>query len=118
MERIVSDPQEKQWGMFTHLAAFGTFVLPFAGNVIGPLIIYLIKKDEYEFVNDQGKEVLNFQITWSIIFTISAFLIIVGIGIFMLIGFGIAWLVLVIVGTVAANNGEYYRYPLTIRFLK
>ena len=117
MERIVSDPQEKQWGMFTHLAAFATFVVPF-GSIIGPLVIYLTKKDEYEFVNDQGKEVLNFQITWSILLAISAILILVGIGIFMLIGFGIAWMILVIVGTVAANNGEYYRYPLTIRFLQ
>ena len=118
MERIVTDPEEKQWGMFTHLAAFvGLLGIPF-GNVIGPLIIYLIKKDEFEFVNDQGKEVLNFQITWSIIFIISAILILVGIGILMLIGFGIAWLVLVIVGTVAANNGQYYRYPFTIKFLQ
>ena len=117
MERIVTDPDEKQWGMFTHLAAFaGLIGIPF-GSIIGPLIIYLIKKDEYEFVNDQGKEVLNFQITWSIIFIISAILIIVGIGVLMLIGFGIAWFVLVIVGTVAANNGQYYRYPFTIKFL-
>jgi uncharacterized Tic20 family protein len=118
MERVVVDPQEKQWGMFAHLSALATFVLPVAGNIIGPLIIYLIKKDEYEFVNDQGKEVLNFQITWSIIFVISAILILVGIGILMLIGFGIAWLVLVIVGSVAASNGQYYRYPLTIKFLQ
>lgn len=118
MERIVNDPQERQWGMFAHLAALATFVLPVAGNVIGPLIVYLIKKDEYEFVEDQGKEALNFQITWSIIFIISAIMIIVGIGIFMLIGFGIAWLVLIIVASVAANNGEYYRYPLTIRFIQ
>lgn len=118
MERIVSDPQEKQWGMFVHLAALATFVLPVAGNIIGPLIIYLIKKDEYEFVNDQGKEVLNFQITWSIIFAISAVLILVGIGILMLIGFGIAWLVLVVMGSVAANNGQHYRYPFTIKFFQ
>ncbi|MCY1720091.1 DUF4870 domain-containing protein [Prolixibacteraceae bacterium Z1-6] len=118
MERIVNDPQEKQWGMFTHLSAFATFVLPVAGNIIGPLIIYLIKKDEYEFVNDQGKEVLNFQITWSIIFAISIILIFAGIGILMLIGFGIAWLVLVIVGSVAASNGQYYRYPFTIKFFQ
>lgn len=117
MERIVSDPDEKQWGMFIHLAAFvGLIGIPF-GSIIGPLIIYMIKKDEYEFVNDQGKEVLNFQITWTIIFIISAILILVGIGVLMLIGFGIAWFVLVIVGTVAANNGQYYRYPLTIKFL-
>ncbi|WP_346854359.1 DUF4870 domain-containing protein [uncultured Draconibacterium sp.] len=118
MERIVDDPQEKQWGMFTHLAALATFVLPVAGNFIGPLIIYLIKKDEYEFVNDQGKEVLNFQISWSIIFAISIVLIFVGIGVIMLVGFGIAWLVLVIVGSVAASNGQYYRYPLTYNFFQ
>uniref|UniRef100_UPI00321787F2 DUF4870 domain-containing protein n=1 Tax=uncultured Draconibacterium sp. TaxID=1573823 RepID=UPI00321787F2 len=118
MERIVTDPQEKQWGMFTHLSALATFVFPVAGNIIGPLIVYLIKKDEYEFVNDQGKEVLNFQITWSIIFAVSALLIFAGIGILLLIGFGIAWLVLVIVGSVAASNGQYYKYPLTIKFFQ
>lgn len=118
MERIVTDPVEKQWGMFTHLAALsGLLGIPF-GGIIGPLIIYMIKKDEYEFVNDQGKEALNFNITWSLIFIISAIMILVGIGILMLIGFGIAWLVLVIVATVAANNGQYYRYPLTIKFIQ
>lgn len=117
MERIVTDPNEKQWGMFTHLAALsGLIGIPF-GSVIGPLIVYMIKKDEFEFVNDQGKEVLNFQITWSIIFIISGILVLVGIGILLLIGFGIAWFVLVIVGAVAANNGQYYRYPFTIKFL-
>ena len=117
MEKIVADPNEKQWGMFTHLAAFVTLIGIPLGNVIGPLIIYLIKKDEYEFVADQGREVLNFQITWSLIFLVSAIMIVVGIGIFMLVGFGVAWLVLVIVGAVSANNGQYYRYPLTIRFI-
>ena len=116
MERIVTDPVERQWGMFTHLAALATFIVPF-GHIVGQLILYLIKKDEFEFVADQGKEVLNFQITWSLIFIVSAILIIVGIGVLMLIGFGIAWFVLVIVGTVAANNGQYYRYPFTIKFL-
>jgi len=116
MERIVTDPNEKQWGMFAHLSALATFVVPM-GHIVGPLIIYMIKKDEFEFVADQGKEVLNFQITWSLIFIVSAIFIIIGIGVLMLIGFGIAWLVLVIVGTVAANNGQYYRYPFTIKFL-
>lgn len=67
MERIVTDPDEKQWGMFTHLAALaGLIGIPF-GSIIGPLVIYMIKKDEFEFVNEQGKEVLNFQITWAIL---------------------------------------------------
>jgi uncharacterized Tic20 family protein len=117
MQRLVTDSDEKLWGMLTHLLALSVFVGIPLGNVVGPLIIYLIKKDEYEFVAEQGKDVLNFQITWSIIFIVSAVLIIVGIGIIMLIGFGIAWLVLVILGSVAANNGESYKYPLTIEFL-
>ncbi|HKL30948.1 MAG TPA: DUF4870 domain-containing protein [Tangfeifania sp.] len=117
MQRLVTDSNEKMWGMLTHLLALSVFVGIPLGNVVGPLIIYLIKKDEYPFVAEQGKEVLNFQITWSIIFIVSAVLIIVGIGILMLIGFGIAWLVMVILGSVAANRGESYKYPLTINFL-
>jgi uncharacterized Tic20 family protein len=118
MHRIIDDPNERQWGMLVHIAALATFILPVAGNIIGPLIIYLMKKDEYEFVAEQGKEVLNFQITWSIIFFISIILIFVGIGILMLVGFGIAWLVLVIVASVSASNGTPYKYPFTIRFLQ
>ncbi|AHW60740.1 hypothetical protein SAMN05444285_13563 [Draconibacterium orientale] len=118
MHRIIDDPNERQWGMLVHIAALATFILPVAGNIIGPLIIYLTKKDEYEFVAEQGKEVLNFQITWSIIFFISIILIFVGIGILMLVGFGIAWLVLVIVASVSASNGTPYKYPFTIRFLQ
>ncbi len=117
MEKIVTDSDEKQWGMFVHLAALVTLIGIPLGNVIGPLIIYLIKKDEYGFVAEQGKEVLNFQITWSLIFMVSAILIIVGIGFLMLIAFGIAWLVLVIVGGVTASNGKTYHYPLSIRFI-
>ncbi len=116
MERIINDPNEKQWGMFVHLAALATFAGIPLGNIIGPLVIYLIKKDEYEFVADQGKEVLNFQITWTLILIFSAVLIIVGIGIFMLIGFGIAWLVLTILGIIAASNGQYHRFPMTFKF--
>ncbi len=118
MQRIIDDQKEKTWGMLTHLLGLSILIgIPF-GNVVGPLIIYLVKKDEYEFVREQGREVLNFQITWSLIFIISAILIVLGIGILMLIAFGVAWLVLVIVGTVTASNGNSYHYPFTIEFLK
>jgi uncharacterized protein len=53
---------ERQWAMFAHLAALAGFVIPF-GNLIGPLIVWQIKKNEMPFVDDQGKEALNFQIT-------------------------------------------------------
>ena len=116
MEKIIVDPVEKQWGMIAHLASFAAFIVPF-GHIIGPLIVYIIKKDEYEFVRDQGKEVLNFQITWTIIFIISAILILILVGIFLLIGFGIAWLILIIIGGTKANEGVYYRYPMSIKFI-
>ncbi|HZH73675.1 MAG TPA: DUF4870 domain-containing protein [Mariniphaga sp.] len=117
MERIIIDEKEKTWGMLTHLVALTLFIgIPF-GNIIGPLIIYLIKKDEYEFVKEQGREVLNFQITWTLILLASTILIFIGIGLIMLIAFGVAWLVLVIVGTVTASSGVNYKYPLTINFI-
>ena len=75
MEILVTDPNERQWGMFLHLAALATLIGIPLGNVIGPLIIYLIKKDEYELVNEQGKEVLNFQITWTLILIVSTILV-------------------------------------------
>jgi uncharacterized protein len=109
--------EERNWGMFCHLAALAGFVVPF-GNVIGPLIIWLIKKDESQFVNDQGKESVNFQISFSIYAMIAAVLIVVVIGIVLLIVLGIGMLILVIVAGIKASNGEQYRYPLTIRFIK
>ncbi|MFW6137482.1 MAG: DUF4870 domain-containing protein [Candidatus Aminicenantaceae bacterium] len=109
--------EERNWGMFCHLAALAGFIVPF-GNVIGPLIIWLIKKDESEFVNEQGKESLNFQISFSIYAIVAAILIVIVIGIILLIGLGIAMLILVIVAAIKASNGEKYSYPLTIRFIK
>ena len=60
----ITDSEVRQWGMFAHFAAFAGFVIPF-GNIIGPLIVWQMKKD-MPFVDDQGKEALNFQITVSI----------------------------------------------------
>jgi len=66
----MDESQEKTWGLFCHLSAFGLFVFPPFGNILGPLIIWLIKKDESPYVDKQGKESLNFQIS----FTIYAFI--------------------------------------------
>jgi uncharacterized Tic20 family protein len=113
----MDETQEKSWGMFCHLAALAGFVIPF-GNVIGPLIIWLIKKDASPYVDKQGKESLNFQISVTLYCIIAAILIIVVIGIFLLIAIGIGTLVLIIVGAIKANNREEFAYPLTIRFIK
>ncbi|MGV8096817.1 MAG: DUF4870 domain-containing protein [Mangrovibacterium sp.] len=117
MERIIDNPNERTWAMVCHLSAFAGCIIPF-GNIIGPLIVYSMKRQEYPLVEDQGKEVLNFQITLSIILIISLVLSIIIIGIFLAVAVGLAGLVLTVIGALKANNGEYYRYPFNIRFIK
>jgi len=110
---------EKLWGLFLHLGgALGGFTSFFGvpgGNIIVPLIIWLIKKDESFFLNDQGKEVLNFQIC-IIIITILCFATCI------LIPFiwvpSLVALILGIVGGVKANEGVAYRYPFNFRLIK
>lgn len=83
--------------------------------IFGPLVIYLIKKDESKWVAEQAKESLNFQITWSIIIFVM---------IISLIGLLLVWivapimLVLVIIATIKASENKMYRYPLTWRIIK
>lgn len=113
----MEEAQERSWAMGAHLAALAGFIIPF-GNIIGPLIIWLIKKDESPFVDDQGKESLNFQISITIYCIIAALLILIVIGIFLLIGLAILDIVLIIIATVKANSGEKFRYPLTIRLVR
>ena len=106
------------WAMFCHLAGLCAFVIPFVGNIVGPLILWQIKKDEYPFVGEQGKEAVNFQISMTIYGLISAVLSFVCIGFFLLAAVGVVDLVFLLIAAVKANNGQHYRYPLTIRFIK
>jgi uncharacterized protein len=108
---------ERMWGMFCHLIAFSGYMIPF-GSILGPLIIWMIKKDEMPFVDDQGKESLNFQITMFIAVIVSIILMFVLIG-FVLIGVVLIYqIVVIIVASIKANDGVKYRYPYTIRFIK
>ncbi len=109
---------ERTWGMLSHLLALSGYIgVPF-GNILAPLIIWLVKKDQSQFVADQAKESLNFQISLTIYAIISGILIFVLIGFVLLGVLWIAGIVFVIIGTVKANNGEFYRYPLTLRLVK
>jgi len=103
--------------MFSHLTAFAGYLMPF-GNLVGPLIVWLIKKDQMPFVDHQGKESLNFQITMTIAAAISGLLFVVVIGIFMLVAVVILNIVFVIVASVKANDGVAYRYPMCIRLIR
>lgn len=102
--------------MLAHLSALSGFIIPF-GSILGPLIIWLIKRDEMSFVNDQAKEALNFNISMTIYMLVSLVLVFVVIGIPLMIVLGIAWLVLAILAAVKANEGVAYRYPLTLRLV-
>jgi len=111
------DKQARTYAMLAHILGFATFVFPL-GNILGPLIVWLIKKDEYPFVNDQGKEALNFQISFLIYGAASALLIFAIVGIALAPAVFVCWVVFTIVAAVNANDGKAYRYPLTIRFIK
>ena len=108
--------EERMWAMFCHLGGLAGFIFPF-GNIIAPLVIWLVKKEDYPLVNDQGKEAINFQISMTIYILASVVLIFLVIGIPLLIILGIFSLIVVIIAAIKANEGEKYRYPLTIRFL-
>lgn len=109
---------ERTWAMAAHLSTLcGLIGIPF-GNIIAPLVIWLIKKEEMPFVDDQAKEALNFQISVSIYAIVaSPTILIFGIGFLLLGAIGVFWLICVIIAAIKANDGEQYRYPLCIRFL-
>jgi len=108
---------ERLWGMLCHLLSFSGYLIPF-GSLLGPLVVWMIKKDDMPFVDDQGKESLNFQLTMLIAVIVSAILMLVLIG-FVLFGVLIIFqIVVVIMAAIKANDGVKYRYPYTIRFIK
>ena len=109
--------QQRDWGMFCHLAAFAGYIIP-AGGIIGPLIVWLIKKDEFPYVDEQGKESLNFQISIFIYTAVAAVSLLVVIGILLLPAVLVFNIVMIIIGSMKANAGEHYQYPLTIRIIK
>lgn len=101
----------RKWAMICHLVAL-------VGLVIGALVVWLLKKDEDPFIDEQGKESVNFQITMMIAALVSVALTLILIE-FLLITIVVAMLItLPIIGGMKANAGEHYRYPLTIRFIK
>jgi uncharacterized Tic20 family protein len=108
---------EKNWGMFCHVAAFAGILFPL-GNVIGPLVIWLIKKDRYSFVDYHARQCINFQITFLIAMIASAMLSFMFIGILLLIGFSLFTLIQTIRAIIAAGRGEYFVYPWSIRFIR
>lgn len=112
---------EQQWIVFLNVSALAGMVIPSLGHILGPLIIWLVKKPESAAIDAAGRNVLNFQISWTIWMVVSIILAAFGsclvVPIILPFAVAIAWLVFVILGTIKASKGETYAFPLTIKML-
>jgi hypothetical protein len=112
-----ADTGENNWATFCHLSALAGYFFPF-GNILGPLLVWLLKKDQFPLVDRHGKEALNFQISISIYALAASALILILIGIPLLLGLAAFNFIMIIIAAVKCKNGEAFRYPLSLRFLQ
>ena len=111
------DKEERTWAMACHLSAVSGFFTGGLGAIIGPLVIWLIKKEDMPFVDEQGKEALNFQITMLLAGLVSVFLMLVVIGFLLIVVVILLDLIFTLIAAVRANDGVHYRYPISIRLI-
>ncbi len=105
------------WAMLCHLVAL--LAMPFGlGHIVGPLLVWLIKRDQHPFIDDQGKESLNFQISMTIYGALLVPTLCVGIGFVLLPALLVTNIIFIVIASVHASRGEWYRYPLTIRLIR
>jgi len=86
-------------------------------SFVGPLVLYLAKKDESPYARDQAAEALNFQLTVLIAYVVCWVLAFVFIGFLLMFFLWVGSIVMAIVAALAVNRGEAYRYPVNIRFV-
>lgn len=117
----ITDPRAEEWertyAMFNHLSLLTLHVLM---PVIPALVMWLIKRDRSPFVDDHGREAVNFQLSlviYALVIVPVAGLITCGVGFVLWIPVYVIGMVGMVLGAIAANKGQYYRYPATIRFL-
>lgn len=109
--------EEKNWAVATHLSSFAGYLgIPF-GHILGPLICWLMKKDSSSYLNEVGRETVNYNISLIIWFIVCIPLCFILIGFLMLGALALMDIIVTIMAAVAASNGQQYKYPLTIRFI-
>jgi uncharacterized Tic20 family protein len=111
------EQQTRQWGLFLHLSVLAGFVVPIAGLVV-PIVIWQLKKAELPGIDAHGKNVLNWIISAIIYAMVGVILVFAVIGTPLLIALGVIGVIFPIVAGIKANNGELWKYPLAITFLK
>ena len=109
---------ERTWGMLAHLSALVGLVFPLVGNILGPLLVWLTKRDQSAFIAAHAKEALNFNITVTLAGVVCLFLALIFIGFLLGMALFIAWLVMTLVAAIRASEGVPYHYPLSLRLIK
>lgn len=109
---------ERTWGMLAHLSALVGLVFPLVGNILGPLLVWLTKRDSSAFIASNAKEALNFNITVTLAGVVCGFLALIFIGLLLGTALFIAWLVMTLVAAIRASEGVLYHYPLSLRLVK
>lgn len=117
VEIIVADKDQRTWAMFCHLSALAGLLFPF-GSVIGPLIVWLVKKEEMPLVAEHGRKSLNFQLTMMIAYIVCFMLMFVVVGVVLLPLVALFSLIMVVVSAIKANDGKEVKYPMAIEFIK
>jgi uncharacterized Tic20 family protein len=108
---------ERTWGMLAHLSALAGLVIPLAGIVLGPLAVWLAKRDESAFVAEHAKEALNFNISVLLGALACMLLMLVFVGFLLGTALFIAWLVMTLIAAIKASDGHTYRYPFSLRLV-
>ena len=107
----------RTWCVMCHLSALAGFVIPGAGHILGPLIVWLVKRGDSAEIDAHGKEALNFQISMLIYNVVAGILCLIVIGFVLLAVLHVLNVVFVIIASLRASEGQMYRYPLTLRLL-
>ena len=116
-DAAIPTQDERTWGMLAHLTAFAGFIVPL-GFIIGPLVVWLIKRDQSAFVADQGKEALNFNISVLLGIAVCGALVWILIGILLGVALFVFWMAVTIIAGIKASEGIRYRYPYALRLVK
>ncbi len=109
---------ERKWAMLCHLSALSAYIgIPF-GSILGPLVVWLLRRDTSAFVDQHGREAINFHISMALYVIVASILCVILIGVPILFALIIFSFISIVIATVRASDGRSYRYPMTIQFMK
>jgi uncharacterized protein len=109
--------EARNWAMICHLSGFALYLLPPFGQVVAPLLIWLLKREASAYIDEQGREAVNFQISITLYMILAFFLIIFLIGVPLVLMVLLIHAILMVIAAIRASEGAAYRYPFTIRFI-